>query len=118
MDRSSSGVRGAASGNLLNVPYDVSARTASLDVVKLLLHSVVSDNKKWFTIYIKDFYLGIPLPSKRREFIRIERKKIPDQSMLDHHLDPFSTTTTTSTSESKNACMVYPRLGVSANFGS
>ena len=39
-------VRGTAGGNILDVPYDVSARTASLDVVKLLLHSTVSDNKK------------------------------------------------------------------------
>jgi hypothetical protein len=38
-------VRGTVGGNLLDVPYDVSARTASLDVVKLLLHSTVSDNK-------------------------------------------------------------------------
>ena len=30
-------VRGTAGGNLLDVPYDVSARTASLNVVKLLL---------------------------------------------------------------------------------
>jgi hypothetical protein len=74
---------------LLQVPYDVSARTASLDVVKLLLHSVVSDNKKWFTIDIKDFYLGTQLPAERHEFIQIERKKIPDQSMLDHQLDPL-----------------------------
>ncbi len=82
-------VRGTARGNLLQVPYDVSARTASLDVVKLLLHSVVSDNKKWFTIDIKDVYLGTPLPAERHEFIRIERKKIPDQSTLDHQLDPL-----------------------------
>ncbi len=80
-------VRGTAGGNLLQVPYDVSARTASLDVVKLLIHSVVSDNKKWFTIDIKDFYLGTPLPTERHEFIRIERKKISDQAMLDHQLD-------------------------------
>ncbi len=38
-------VHGTAGGNLLDVPYDVSARTASLDVVKLLLHSTVSDKK-------------------------------------------------------------------------
>ncbi len=36
-------VRGTAGGNLLDVPYDVLARTASLDVVKL--HSTVSDQK-------------------------------------------------------------------------
>ncbi len=58
-------VRGTAGGNSLQVPYDVSARTASLDVVKLLIHSVISDKKKWFTIDIKDFYLGTPLPAER-----------------------------------------------------
>jgi hypothetical protein len=64
-------VRGTAGGNLLDVPYDVSARTASLDVVKILLHSTVSDKKQWFTIDIKDFYLGTPLPDTRYEYIRI-----------------------------------------------
>ena len=82
-------VRGTAGGNLLDVPYDVSARTASLDVVKLLLHSTISDNKKWFTIDIKDFYLGTPLPESRYEYIRIERKKLPPQSIAAHHLEPY-----------------------------
>ncbi len=54
----------------------MSARTASLDVVKMLLHSTILDNKKWFTIDIKDFYLGTPLPDIRYEYIRIERKKL------------------------------------------
>ncbi len=60
-------VRGTVGGNLLDAPYDVSvsARTASLDVVKMLLHSTILDNKKWFTIDIKDFYLGTPLPETR-----------------------------------------------------
>ena len=39
-------VRGTAGGDRLTVPYDVSARTASLETVKLLIHSVVSSNKK------------------------------------------------------------------------
>jgi hypothetical protein len=73
----------------LDVPYDVSARTASLDVVKLLLHSTVSDKKKWFTIDIKDFYLGIPLPETRYEYIRIERKKLPPASIAAHNLEPL-----------------------------
>ncbi len=80
-------VRGTAGGNLLDVPYDVSLRTASLDVVKLLLHSTVSDKKKWFTIDIKDFYLGIPLPETRYEHIRIERKKLPPASIAAHNLE-------------------------------
>jgi hypothetical protein len=32
---------------------------------------------------------GTPLPAERHEFVRIARKKIPDQSMLDHNLDPL-----------------------------
>jgi hypothetical protein len=80
-------VRGTAGGNLFDVPYDVSARTASLDVVKLLLHSTVSDNKQWFTIDIKDFYLGTPLPETRYEYIRIERKKLPPASIAAHNLE-------------------------------
>jgi hypothetical protein len=83
-------VRGTAGGNLLSVPYDVSARTASLDVVKLLLHSTVSDNKKWFTIDIKDFYLGTPLPASRYEYVRIELSKLPPAAITTHHnLTPF-----------------------------
>ena len=82
-------VRGTAGGNLLDVPYDVSARTASLDIVKMLLHSTISDNKKRFTIDIKDFYLGTPLPETRYEYIRIERKKIPPASIAAHNLEPL-----------------------------
>jgi hypothetical protein len=82
-------VRGTAGGNLLDVPYDVSARTASLDVVKMLLHSTISDNKNWFTIDVKDFYLGTPLPEIRYEYIRIERKKLPPSSIAAHNLEPL-----------------------------
>ncbi len=53
-------VQGTAGGNLLTIPYDVSARTASLDTVKLLVHSVISGNYSWMTIDIADFYLGPP----------------------------------------------------------
>jgi hypothetical protein len=42
-------VRGTAGRNLLNVPYDVSARTASLDTVKLLIHSDISGNYSWMS---------------------------------------------------------------------
>jgi hypothetical protein len=48
-------VRGTAGGNLLDVPYNVSAKTAGLDTVKLLIHSVISGDFKWMTIDIADF---------------------------------------------------------------
>jgi hypothetical protein len=69
-------VRGTAGVNLLDAPYDVPARTASLDVVKMLLHSTISDNKKWFTIDIKDFYLGTPPPETRYEYITHRRPQL------------------------------------------
>jgi hypothetical protein len=55
-------VRGTADGNLLvlTVTYDVSARTANLEVVKILIHATCSSKRKWMTIDIKDFYLGTP----------------------------------------------------------
>ncbi len=82
-------VRGTARGNLLSVPYDVSARTASLDVVKLLFHSTVLDNKKWFTIDIKDFYLGTPLPASRYEYVRIPHRALQTSSRGHRNTQPY-----------------------------
>jgi hypothetical protein len=84
-------VRCTAGGNLLDIPYDVSARTASLDVVKLLLQSTTSEGKKWFTVDIKYFYLGTPLPfpSSRFEYVRIERNKLPAVAIAAHNLEPL-----------------------------
>ncbi len=64
--------------------YDVSARTASLETVKMLIHSVVSSNKKWRTLDIAA--LGTPLPPSRYEYIRISIKMIPDEIMKRYHL--------------------------------
>ncbi len=83
-------VRGTAGGNLLTVPYDVSARTADLDVVKLRIHSVISSDQQWMTIDIKDYYLGTSLPSSRYEYIRIPVRMIPPEVLerynLQHHI--------------------------------
>jgi hypothetical protein len=82
-------VRGTAGGNLLNVPYDVYARTASLDTVKLLMHSVISGNYSWMTIDIADFYLGTPLPAARYEYLRIHADKIRTSIMDQYNLTPL-----------------------------
>jgi hypothetical protein len=79
-------VRGTAGGNL---PYDVSARTASLDTVKLLIHSVISGTYSWMTIDIADFYLGTPLPASRYEYLRIHIDKIPTEIMDKYNLTPL-----------------------------
>ena len=58
-----------------------------MPLVKLLIHSVVSDNKSWLTLDIKDFYLGTPLD--RPEFLRIPMKYIPGQIISANNLQPF-----------------------------
>jgi hypothetical protein len=82
-------VRGTVGGNLLDVPYDVSAKTARLDTVKLLIHSVISGGFKWMTIDIADFYLGTPLPASRFEYLRIHVDKLPPAIMTQYNLNPL-----------------------------
>lgn len=75
-------VRGTAGGDRINYPGDVSARTAEMDVVKILLQSTVSDHANWMTADIKDFYLMTPL--ERPEYIRIPLRQLP-QAIIDRY---------------------------------
>lgn len=79
-------VRGTAGGDRINYPGDVTARTADLTVVKLLLHSVISDDVHFMTADIKDFYLGTPLA--RPEYVRIPVKTMPDVFLDKYDLRP------------------------------
>ena len=80
-------IRGTAGGDKINYNGPTSAQTAAMPVVKLLLHSVVSEHKKWMTIDIKDYYLNTPL--LRPEFIRIPCRMIPDTTIATHCLKPY-----------------------------
>lgn len=80
-------IRGTAGGDGINYPGDVSARTAEMEVVKILFHSAASDRAKrqggsMLTADIKDFYLGTDL--ERPEYVRIPLRYIPD-SVLDKY---------------------------------
>ncbi len=80
-------IRGTAGGNLLQVPYDVSAKTVGLDTVILLIHSVISGDFKWMTIDTTDFYLGTPLPASRYEYLRIHVDKLPPAIIAQYNLN-------------------------------
>ena len=80
-------VRGTIGGDRINYPGDVSARTADMEVVKVLVNSVVSTNAQWMTLDIEDYYLGTPLP--RHEWLRIHIKFIPDDIRAKYGLDPY-----------------------------
>ena len=82
-------VRGTIGGDRMNYPGETSADTAAMPVVKLLLQSVISDDQNWMTLDIKDYYLNTPL--HRAEYIRIQRKLIPDAIMEKYVLEPYLT---------------------------
>jgi hypothetical protein len=90
-------VRGTAGGDKILYPGDISAQVADLDAVKILLHSVISDDAHWLTADIKDYYLGTPL--ERFEYIRIHRRHLPpaalDQLALHPYLDSSADDTIT-----------------------
>lgn len=89
LDNKTFRVRGTIGGVRINYPGETSADTAAMPVVKLLLQSVISDDVKWMTLDIKDYYPNTPLP--RPEYIRIQRKLIPDAVITKHLLQPYMT---------------------------
>ena len=82
-------IRGTIVGDKINFPGEVAARTADMEIVKVLLNSVVSDNAKWMTIDIVDFYLNTPL--ERPEYLRINLKFIPKDVIIKYQLKNIST---------------------------
>jgi hypothetical protein len=72
-------------GNRICYPGDVGTNTASLELVKLLLNSVLSrEGARFSTIDIKNFYLDTPMPDP--EYIRIKLSNIPDEFIAEYNL--------------------------------
>ena len=66
-------------------PIDCGTPTADLFMVKLLLNSVVSTNEaKFFTLDIKNFYLNTPM--ERFEYMRLKMEDIPDNVIEKYEL--------------------------------
>jgi hypothetical protein len=71
-------VRGTIGGNQIHYAGETAAHTASMQLIKILLNSVVSEKgAKFMTADIKDFYLGTPLPNA--EYMRINLDHIPSE---------------------------------------
>ncbi len=82
-------VRGTVGGDTVNYTGDVSARTASPEVVRTLLNSVLADDANFMTTDITDYYLGTPL--LRPEYIRIARKQLSATICSEYSLDDVCT---------------------------
>ena len=80
-------VRGTIGGDRISYPGPTSARTAAMPLVKLLIQSVVSDNKRFLTLDIKNFYLNTPLDCS--EYLRLSAKFLPPQIVENNKLQSY-----------------------------
>ena len=71
----------------MDYPGAVSARTADMEVVKVLMNSALSDEAELMTLDIKDYYLGTPL--ERPEYLRMDCKFIPLDCMIKYDLHKY-----------------------------
>jgi hypothetical protein len=67
-------IRGTIGGDHTNFVGAVSARTASLEVIRTLLNSVLANDADFLCCDIADYYLGTPMD--RPEFMRIHRRQL------------------------------------------
>jgi hypothetical protein len=75
-------VRGTAGGDRINYDGPVSSRTASLEVVRSLLNSTLSDDAEFMAADITDYYLGTPLV--RPEYMRMQRRQVSDTIIAEY----------------------------------
>ena len=72
-------------GYLINVPGDLSTRTAEMTTSKLLFNSVISmDEARFVCINIRNMYLQTPM--ERKEYMRIPIKLIPQDFIQEYKL--------------------------------
>ena len=72
-------------GNRICYPGDVGSPTASLELFKLLINSVLSCKGARFLCFdIKNFYLGTPLNCP--EYVHIHLKDIPQELITEYNL--------------------------------
>jgi hypothetical protein len=72
-------------GNRICYPSDVGTNTASLELVKLLLNSVLSrKDARFSTIDLKNFYLDTPMLEP--EYVCIKVSNIPEEFMKEYNL--------------------------------
>ena len=72
-------------GNRICYPGDVGTNTASLELFKLLLNSVLScKGMRFSSINLKNLYLNTPIPDP--EYVRIKIRNIPIEFMEEYKL--------------------------------
>ena len=100
-------------GSRICYPGDVGTNTASLELVKLLINSVLSrKGARFSTIDLKNFYLDTPLPEP--EYVRIKLSDIPDEFVNEYNLAGRDRDGWIHF-EIRKGCYGLPQLGILAN---
>ena len=100
-------------GQNIKYPGDIGTKTASLDLVKLLLNSVLSrQGAKFVTFDIRKYYLQTPL--YRPEYVRIKLSDIPQDFVDEYNLQDFADANGWVYFEIKNGVCGLPQSGVLA----
>ncbi len=72
-------------GSLIRYPGDLGTNTASLELIKLMINSIISRKGARFAcIEIKNFYLDMPMEDP--EYVRIKISDIPEEFILEYGL--------------------------------
>ena len=82
-------VRGSIGDNFLCPTNPTSANTAEMEVIKVFMNSVVSDNANMAVIDIKDFYLRTDLPPGEDEYMWIDGQHFAPELIAEYKLQPF-----------------------------
>jgi hypothetical protein len=101
-------------GQNITYPGDVGTKTASLDLIKLILNSVLSRRgAKFVTFDIKNFYLQTPLD--RPEYVRIQLSDIPQEFIVEYNLLDYVHVNGWIYFEIRNGVYGLPQSGALAN---
>ena len=83
-------IRWTAGGDRVYYDGNTSTKTADLTTVKILVNSVIStENGRFVTVDLKDFYLGTPMKPKDFAYMRIPISLIPAKIMEMYKLAPL-----------------------------
>ena len=70
-------VRCTVGGDRVTVTGETSSATASMDVLKILLNAVASEDSYWVSIDIADYYLGTLMDEADHQWMFIDARDIP-----------------------------------------
>jgi hypothetical protein len=102
-----------AGGDRVHYPGDAGTPTADLLTVKLLLNSIIStENARFMTMDIKDFYLNTPMT--RYEYMRLRLADMPEDVVEHYKLREFATPDGAIYCEIRKGMYGLPQAGIIA----